>query len=103
MRRVPRVRHKCASAIVFGLSFGILDLVGAPLTDRFTHNPRFALPAALKQILLGQRPAANCLRSKPFFSGLDTLPGGGGGGGCLPFWKFWVPSGESPPPPPRWG
>ena len=39
---------------------------------------------------------------KPFFSGLDTLPQGGGGA-CLPFWKFWVPSVESPPPPPRWG
>ena len=26
-----------------------------------------------------------------------------GGGACLSFWKFWVPSAESPPPPPRWG
>ena len=40
---------------------------------------------------------------KPFFSGLNTLPQGGGG--CLPafFLKFWVPSAESPSPPPPVG
>ena len=32
------------------------------------------------------------------------MPSPRGGGACLPFWKFWVPSAESPsPPPPRWG
>ena len=41
------------------------------------------------------------VRVKPFFSGLDTLPQEGGA--CLPFWKFWVPSAESPPPPPPVG
>ena len=45
----------------------------------------------------GLPPAGD--QSKPFFSGLDTLPQGGGGA-CLPFLKFWVPSAESPPPPP---
>ena len=40
--------------------------------------------------------------AKPFFSGAHTLPQGGGA--CLPFWKFWVPSAETPsPPPPGWG
>ena len=34
---------------------------------------------------------------KPFFSGVHTLPHGGGA--CLPFWKSWVPSAESPSPP----
>ena len=40
-------------------------------------------------------------KTKPFFSGAHTLPQGGGA--CLPFWKFWVPSAETPSPPPRWG
>ena len=42
-----------------------------------------------------------CTRGKPFFGGLDTLPQGGGV--CLPFLKFWVPSAESPLPPPGEG
>ena len=39
--------------------------------------------------------------TKPFFSGAHTLPQGGGA--CLPFWKFWVPSAETPSPPPGVG
>ena len=27
------------------------------------------------------------------------IPSPRGGGACLPFWKFWAPSAESPPPP----
>ena len=38
-------------------------------------------------------------KAKPFFGGLVTLPQRGGGVACLPFWKLWVPSSESPPPP----
>ena len=43
----------------------------------------------------------NWTRIKPFFSGAHTLPQGGGA--CLPFWKFWVPSTETPSPSPGWG
>ena len=46
--------------------------------------------------------AGLCAVQALFFSGLDTLPQGGGGA-CLPFLKFWVPSAESPSPPPSGG
>ena len=45
--------------------------------------------------------AAGLVETKPFFSGLDTLPHEGGGG-CLPafFEILGAPSGITPPPPP---
>ena len=51
----------------------------------------------IKHIPFSLSTCLSIYRYKPFFSGLHTLPQGGGA--CLPFWKFWVPSAESPPPP----
>ena len=63
---------------------------------------------ALQQQAVQSKPqtifAHDCceVQTKPFFSGAHTLPQGGGGA-CRPFWKFWLPSAETPSPPPGWG